>query len=302
MAEFRFINWNKELTIHQIEKEEVDKLKHSRKKLVSLLELEELYDLVIESFMEFKTQLYSNSLHQLNNGIRNSYSHHECRSKLNRYVFNILNLSKLYLDKHYHEKKGICFAKDIANDNSNLDVVRSMRDKLHKENPEYVLGCVLRNLTQHSTLPIDTLSISYERDKASNRLIGARFYLTIKKEFLITKGVNKNKLKLFDSDIDIHEVLDGYIFALSQIHMSNRKLTKNAIESARQDFSSKQEYIHESYGKPIGKTEVYDNDTKLFNLEITWFELVEYLQTKHIVETNYYEIEHGSYLNKKPAK
>lgn len=106
--------------------DELSGIKLSKTKLLTALKLEELYDQIVESFLEFKTQLYSNSLSLVNNFRIDYNANHEIRSKLNRQLFNTLNLSKLYLDKSYREyrdKEGKItkiksFVKKITNDES----------------------------------------------------------------------------------------------------------------------------------------------------------------------------------------
>lgn len=85
--------------------EELQKIKSSREILRKALSFEELFDKIIETFLEFKSQLYTNNLFLTKSFRRDYNANYEIRSKLNRQVFNTLNLSKLYLDKNYREFK-----------------------------------------------------------------------------------------------------------------------------------------------------------------------------------------------------
>jgi len=273
---------------------ELNELKTSRKQLIDILKLEELYDQIIESFLEFKSKLYSNSLSLVNSSRKNYIANHEIRSKLNRQLFNTLNLSKLYLDKHFHEKDNNYFVKDITNDGALHNEVREQRTKIYNENSDYRLGYKLRNLTQHSALLIQTYTVGkgcFHNSKSKS--IQARFHLPLAKENLIESGINKNLLTYFGDNVDLHEVMDGYIYAISQMHMKNRKLTKPTIDSAENIFLSKVRKIKRLDGE--NEIEVIENNEIIFYLDLEWYQVVHYLQQKHDGEINYGHIKHNTY-------
>lgn len=285
------------LKIIHLEESELDELKSARSKLLAILSIEELYDQIIESFLEFKTQLYSNSLSLISNFRRDYNEHHEVRSKLNRQVFNTLNLSKIYLDKNYHEGKKNYFVKDITDDLALHEKCIVLRNKIYDENSSYRLGCGLRNLAQHSTLPIHTYTVGTEHlQDEKNKSIQAKFHLPLAKENLIKSGIKRNILTSFGEVVDLHEVMDGYIYAISQMHMQNRKLTEPTITGAVNTFLSKTEETEAIYGKSNYGIGVLDNDEIIFHLELEWYEVVKYLQHKHAVAINYGNVEHTTYL------
>jgi hypothetical protein len=281
----------------RLEVSELNELKSARSKLLAILSLEDLYDQIIESFLEFKTQLYSNSLSLINNFRRDYNEHHEVRSKLNRQLFNTLNLSKIYLDKNFHERKKNYFVKNITEDLALHEECIVLRNKIYDENSNYRLGCGLRNLAQHSTLPIHTYSVGTEHlQEDKNKSIRAQFHLPLAKENLIKSGIKKNILTSFGEIVDLHEVMDGYIYAISQMHMQNRKLTESTITGAVNTFLSKTKEIETVYGKDNFGIGVFDNDERLFHLELEWYEVVKYLKHKHAVAVNYGNVEHTTYL------
>jgi hypothetical protein len=283
-------------TVH-LKENELGELKRARSKLLALLNLEDLYDQMIESFLEFKTQLYSNNLSLINNFRRDYNEHHEVRSKLNRQLFNTLNLSKIYLDKIHHEGKNKCFVKDITNDIALHKECIELRNKIYDENPSYRLGCGLRNLAQHSTLPIRTYTVGTEHiQDENNKSIQAKFHLPLAKENLINSGVKKNIVTSFGEVIDLHEVMDGYIFAISQMHMQVRKVTEPTITGAVNIISSKTKETEAIYGKSNYGIAVFENNQRIFYLELEWYEVVNYLQQKHAVAIDYRNIEHTTYL------
>lgn len=281
----------------RLEESELDDLKSARSKLLAILSLEDLYDQIIESFLEFKTQLYSNSLSLISNFRRDYNEHHEVRSKLNRQLFNTLNLSKIYLDKNHHERNKNYFVKDITDNLGLHEEHIVLRNKIYSENSSYRLGCELRNLAQHSTLPIHTYTVGTEHlQNEKNKSIKAKFHLPLAKQSLIKCGIKKNILTSFGEIVDLHEVIDGYIYAISQMHMQNRKLTEPTITGAVNTFLSKTKEIETIYGKNNYGIGVFDNDERIFHLELEWYEVVKYLQHKHAVAVNYGNVEHTTYL------
>ncbi len=308
MAEFKFYTMkdNKPKNIKvQLSNNELDKLKVAREKLLAVLKLEDLYDQIIESFLEFKSQLYSNSLSLVSNFRTDYNANHEIRSKLNRQLFNTLNLSKLYLDKSYREyrdKNGNItkiksFVKKVTNDENLELVVNKFREEIYLKSPGYGLGCALRNLTQHDTLPVQTYSVGINHDGSEdNRKMLAKFQLPLSKSNLLNCDIKPKVLSLFNETIDLHKVMDEYIYSISQMHIKNRQLTEPTVENAQGLFLSKTKEIETIYGKNNYGIGVFENNQKIFYLELEWYEVVNYLQQKHAVAIDYRNIEHSTYL------
>ena len=258
----------------------------------------------IESHLAFKTELYSSALIRIGNSRIDYIANHETRSKLNRLVFNILNLSKLYLDKHYYEhKKGKeitkikCFAMDITGNDEVQNEIKHHRETIYKSSDNYRLGCELRRIAQHSTLPVKSMSSGFTNSNKNKRTeINSHFNLPIQKQELLDCGANKTLLSNYSENIDLHEVIDEYIFKISQMHEMNRKLTKSVIEYSKKIFNDLYKDTELNYGKSKFGIEVHNNDEKLFNLELDWYEVVDYLQSKHAFPINHRIIHHNTYL------
>lgn len=174
--------------------------------------------------------------------------------------------------------------------------VRNFLKEIHDNNPYYKLGYALRNLIQHDTLPIQTYSIDTRQSlSAEDSVIHSKFHLPLSKQNLLSCGIKKAVLKSFDESIDLHEVMDGFIYSLSQIHMKNRKLTYAAISDAQRAFLLKSKYIEEQYIDSQIEIVLYENEKKLFYLDLEWFQVFDYLLQKNSVAINYQKIEHTTY-------
>ena len=281
-----------------------NELKKSKNKLSSILKWEELYDQIIESHLAFKAELYSSALSRIGNVRLDYITNHETRSKLNRLIFNTLNMSKLYLDKHYYEhKKGTkitkikCYAKDITNSDKAQNEIKLHRETIYEISDSYRLGGELRRIAQHSTLPVKNMSSGFtnnSQDKKSE--INSHFNLPIQKQELLDCGANKALLNKFNETIDLHEVMDEYIYRISEMHDLNRKLTKGEIEIAKRVFINLCKDTESNYGKSKFGFNVHENEEPVFSLELDWFEVVDYLQSKHAFPINHRIINHNTYL------
>lgn len=272
-------------------------LTEAHRRLSSILMLEELFDQIIESHLDFKKELYSSALTRIGNTRIDYIANHEIRSRLNRLLFNTLNLSKLYLDKHYHKDNKKCFARELTGDLNVEDEIIKNRENIRENSKCYILGCELRRIAQHSTLPVSVMSHGSSRNNPSTKdEINAHFNLPIEKKKLIDYKVSKNKLSNFGDKIDLHEVMDEYIHKVSEMHDLNRLLTKDAMQTSKQIFESLWNDIVTEFGKIEFDVFLYDKEERLFSLDLCWFEVVEYLQAKHGFPINHRVIQHSTYL------
>jgi len=300
MAEFRFtLQRDKRLIEESIEvnNDELITLKSARYDLISILKFEELYDQIIESHLEFKSFLHTSSLSAISNARRSYISNHEVRSKLNRHVFNTLNLSKLYLDKAFHEKNKKFFVKDLTKDESHHEKVMKLRERIDSENFAYKLCCKLRNYVQHNMLPINMIEKGFNRLEGTNsRTILAHFVLPLKKDEIKSKDIRSNLLDHFEEKIDLHLVMDEYIYAISQIHIQAREFINPTMNNALSTFKKRKTSIEAQYGKSLTDINLYESNIRLLSLDVEWFNVVPYIQEKYSVALNYRNIEHSTYL------
>ena len=72
-----------------------------RSLLVKALDLEIIYDQIIEAYWDFKNKVNYWNLRSISTPFADYVLNHEIRSSLNSLAFNLFNLSKLYLDWHF---------------------------------------------------------------------------------------------------------------------------------------------------------------------------------------------------------
>ncbi|MCL1119418.1 hypothetical protein [Shewanella seohaensis] len=284
---------------------EYSELSNARKVLSRILNHEELYDQVIESYVDAKSVMYEMSVRVISNSVTCDYvKNHDCRSKLNRLFFNSLNLSKRYLDDHYREHKNIdgnivkitCFVNKITDSENDKEEIKSHRDKIYHENSEYVVGCELRNYVQHASLPVRTFTSGFRTRPEDNQNF-AVFHVPLDKQALIDGGVNKNKLSNYGDKIDLHEIMDGYIYAISEMHLKSRSLVKNKMDESIEVINAKRRQVELEYDCLLNDIDVVDTEKgeRLFSLNLEWFSVVKHLQSKNSHLLNFKRFTHRPY-------
>ncbi|TCN87043.1 hypothetical protein [Shewanella fodinae] len=301
------VHKEKNIQVENIELSEHEYLELSKARsiLSKILSHEELYDQIIESYIDAKSAMYEMSIRSISAMTDIDFvKNHNCRSKLNRLYFNTLNLSKLYLDRHYREHKDksgsitkiTCFAESITKSKSDIDEIKKQRDDLFEKNKDYVLGCELRNFVQHSSLPVKTFTSgvrsSFEEDKAS-----AIFNIPLDKQTLLDGRVKNKILSEYGEKIDLHKVMDGYIHAISEMHLKSRTLVEEYVNKSELLIDKKRLEIEKKYINCEYGIDVVDNDTekRLFSLHLEWFSVAKHLMKKNSCVLNYYRFIHEPY-------
>lgn len=216
---------NVELTI-----DEATEIRQILSLLESDMEMEVLHDQVVEAFWDYRNKVDYWRLRSLA-GFRAKILSYEVKSTLNRLAFNVLNLSKLFLDKHYHKDKDVCFAFRQTGSPEHKKSVSIIRQKILDKNVRYLIGCKLRNRSQHGQLPISQFTSGFKLRKTDEKRF-ATFNVTLNYNDLKRIGVPESRIKQ-DTKFDLTEILDGYIHAISEMHLHNRELTEEIVSISR---------------------------------------------------------------------
>ena len=286
-------------------------LDRAREGLKHISDMEHLYDHVFETFTEFKVCLYECNLRFLEeSSSRRSemVKGQEVRSKLNRKVLNLLNFSKLYLDKHYRAGKGksesSSYVQKLTGCDESHKKVELQYNEVGESNDDYILGCILRNFAQHSTLPVDSLTSGASRKE--NGIVYS-FYTPVDIESVKRNSNNltrfqRETLGRFSETVDLHSILDGYVYAISQFHHLNRTLTKSSITAFKKVYDDLQ---CAADGKQLCdsslwlfKAENGEATNLISTLGYEWFSVVDHLMKKHHRIVDWDKIEFSEYAKK----
>lgn len=262
---------------------EAQKCIDAQQRLVKALDLEIIYDQIVEAYWNYKNKVNYWNLRAISTPPADYILNHEIRSSLNSLAFNLLNLGKLYLDWHYFKgtKKKRCFSYEMTDDKETEEAVFSHRNEIYESNLHYVIGCQLRNHNQHSTLPVRTFTTSVRYDQSTqNRTANFKIlydYEALKEMETPITRINK------DTHIDLTDIIDGYVLAISQKHMLNRKLTKDAVSDARSTFLGMWQPLIDRTGYSDYRCELHsdDKDQQPLTISLEWFKVYDYLKSKH---------------------
>lgn len=271
----------------EVDIQEIDDFREAKNILSKYFDMECIYDHIIEEFWEYRNKMdywslrYSSRSHDF-------ILNHEIRRSLNRLVLNILNLSKLYLDRHYHKKSDKCFAFELSKNEEYKKIIEKQREKIYESNIEYAVCCELRNKAQHKILPVNTFTKEIRNDMSEKRR-WVTFKIIYSYKELLNLGISQ-KLLSHDMQLDLTQIMNGYIYAISEMHFKNRELTEESVCNARKKIKNLIEAKANStgYEKHISEFELDNGDILYAGLE--WFEVVEHLKTKHPFPIDYSRI------------
>lgn len=279
--------------------------------LKNIYSLEELYDQFYESYIAFKSEMFNLNIRNITHFRHDYIRNHEIRSALNRLAFNVLNFGKLYLDRHIYGENKKSFVLEITNSDLLHNESVDFRKNIFNTDKGYILGCVLRNYSQHRQLPVNTMKngLEYNGSKENHT---SRFSITLdpiklesyisKKEGKAVKDAMKGYFNASTNSVtDLHHVLDRYVHAIGLFHLKNRELTKEVISNSKSlilDISSK---INSEVNPCDGIVRIMDlnKNNELFCLSLDWFDVVGYLQNKNHSAVDFNNYDFNQYSSQK---
>ena len=267
-----------EWTKYIIAPNQIEALKTAKYKLSQYLDMEIIYDLVLQEFQEFHSKV--NYWKASRPSIRNDYIlNHDIRNSLNRLAFNLLNLSKLYLDHHYNEKKGNFFSYNLTLNEDHISQVKSHREHIYKTNLEYVVACKLRNKAQHNSLPVSTFTTGVSYNPLTN-VSSATFKIYYSYNDLIGLKVPREMFTT-DTKLDLTCIMNNYVTAISEMHSLNRKLTETVVNDSIQIINStcEEKASLANYCNYISELNLESGES--IHLGLDWFDVAKYLISKN---------------------
>lgn len=251
----------------------------SREKLSSYLDMEIIYDNIIEEYLTLRSKISYWTI-KIATSKPDPNTNHEVRNSLNRTIFNILNISKLYLDKHYSKNGDLCLAFKITSLASSKEEVDTQRRKIHDSNLFYVIGCKLRNNSQHGKFPVSTFTSLVSRGRNDPKIIMTLDSYLTKPEI---KKLNLPTARLGEIEkISLLDVITGYVSAITEMHALNRKLSSHAIDQLKESIRLLNQLVPDQY-----IASVVDDNNQTYHTDITWFSLADYLISKNHAPLNF---------------
>lgn len=271
-----------------VDSKKVDDFKVARGCLLNALELEVIYDQIVESHWDYKNKVNYWNLRSISKPPADYILNHEIRSSLNRLAFNFLNLSKMYLDMHFHEGKNRCFAFDLNNEAGSKEQIIKQRESIYSSNLDYVVGCKLRSHSQHSSLPVSTFTTNMNFDQSSKEST-VNFNINYSYKELVNIDVPKERIDK-DTKLDLTKIIDGYAFAISEMHALNRELVAPIVDQSRSLILDMWTDEIKSVGYEKYYCELEISEGNYTNTTLEWFSVYDHLKAKHAFSVNYSRI------------
>lgn len=259
-----------------------------KKTLSAYLKMETIFDALAESYLSYKHKVEFWRLRFMSN--RGTYvQSYEVRSSLNILCFNLLNISKLYLDASYYKnakKPSESYVLKLTNKQCLHERVESFREDIFQASTEYVIGCLLRNKVQHSSMPIKGFTTKINHfidvlDKPSEVSVT----VPLSHQFLKQIKVPKHRIEN-SKDYDLTSILDGYYYSISKIHIFNRAQVTATVEKSKARIRDMLgDYCTTDSGY---YADVVDNISGCSTAaSLDWFEVASHLELKHYSPVNY---------------
>lgn len=275
---------------HDVSDDEILVFQEAKQLLTHYLDMEIIFDQVIEEFWEYHNKVDYWRIRSVTKP-QDFNLNHEIRSSLNRLAFNVLNLGKLYLDKHFNDDKKMCFASELTNSEENYKLIEKQRSEIYDNNLCYVVGCKLRNNSQHRMLPVSTFTSGVKNDMANNET-WISFVINYQCEDLVEAKVPKEMISK-DTVLDLTEIIEGYIYAVSEMRSLNKKLTEGAVADAKQKINAIIEPRAQKTKYKTYMSEFELESGEIVYADLEWFDVSKYLELKHPFSVDYSRFNYG---------
>jgi len=214
----------------EITTEEYDDLKIAKNILLNALAIEETYEIIIRSYIDFERQMLDTIIIHM---VRRGWDYmalFEERLGLNIRLLNLLTACRLYVDQLPQNVR-----ECIPNVCNSEEIVKEYFSKEYDRNKEYRFMEALRNYAQHRGIPVHWFQgssrwTSLEDDglmEYSIELASLRSYLEKDGKF------KKEVLEEMDEKVDLKEATRNYIESLSNIQESVRIAVAESVKSSR---------------------------------------------------------------------
>lgn len=220
-----------------------EKLRKSADVIWSALELEELFDAVIDDYLELENSILSAaSFHAVRHG-KSSFDIHSTRRTLNRRMMHLLTTARTYLDST---------PKLVARIDGGIRDPRAAYSHEYDARLGYRVLEAMRNLAQHHGFPIHGVSLGgrwLERTATTTETI--MYYCA---PYVLLRELEKDpkfkpkvlaELKVAGDKIDVRPLAREYVDGLASAHAQIRA----SIEAATQSASDYLQYTIDAWQK-----------------------------------------------------
>ena len=214
----------------EISEEKYIAYKDAQKVLSSCFLIEEKYEILISSYLEFEKQMLDAATSSLVRSQIDYFDFFEVRLGINIRLVNLLTAAKLYTDQLNQD------VQDCLPEQTDITkIVKGFFTKEYDKNFEYRFMEALRNYVQHRGIPLHWLSHGGKWTSLEDDGL-LEYYVEIasQRSYLEEDGkFNKAVLKESGDKIDLKATTRCYLESISNVHDSARQLIENSVSAAR---------------------------------------------------------------------
>jgi len=212
----------------KLSKQEYEDIKDSRDLLLEGLFVEQKFDLLIDDYLEFETELLEIGARELVRGSGDWIDFQDQRNHMNRRVVNLLSAARLYLDHTRHHLGK--FESAVPGVKSNIEAAMSAQYD----------GCLgyrfmeaLRNYVQHRGFPIHGVTYGASRtDHGSAYVVTPHIEWARLAEDGKFKATVLRELEFLGEKIDIRPFVREYMECLWNIHKIIRDYLQTVLNQS----------------------------------------------------------------------
>lgn len=209
---------------------EYAEIRRCREFLLEALFIEEKFDLVVDNYLEFETDLLDSAAREMVRGVQTWTAFQGERNQMNRRVVNLLSSCRLYLD---HTRHHLSNMGDIGQ-----AVEASVQAKISSQydgSLGYRVMEALRNYVQHRGYPLHgvTFNASWidDRTKLMYAVTPYMMLAELEEDGKFKASVLEGLRSLGDK-VDIKPMMREYVDGLGKIHNEVRVQLKSLIEQS----------------------------------------------------------------------
>jgi hypothetical protein len=199
---------------------EYAQIREKRDLLLEILYVEQKFDLLLDNYLEFETDLLQSCAREMVRGVSSWTEFQDETNQLNRRVVNLLSACRLYLDHACHHMQNVDYL--VPGIRSKIKATTSSRyDALLG----YRVMEALRNYVQHRGYPIHGITLELSKPKDGTGVVYAVTpYLAVKE--VAADGKFKaavlKELQELGETIDLKPLVRQYVAGLSEVHLEIR--------------------------------------------------------------------------------
>lgn len=248
---------------------EYEDVRRARDLLLEVLFIEQKFDLLVDDYLEFETEVLEIGARELVRGARGWTEFQDWRNHMNRRVVNLVSAARMYLDHTKHHLGKI--ERTVPGVKSSIEQAMSAQ---YDEALGYRFMEALRNYVQHRGYPIH--GVTYGASRTDQ---GTAYVVTPYVEWARLEEDGKFKatvlaeLKILGERIDIRPFVREYMERLGKVHQMIRDqlqtvvgasdtLIREAIERYRKEPPTDDSIIGLAAVKRVGHT--YSDSIPLF--------------------------------------